>query len=360
MWLKRLRLGTGLVLATYVVLHLSNHALGLLSLEAMEGMRRIVTRLWSHPLGLGLLYGAFLTHYGLGLWSLYRRDHLRLRPWELAQLASGLLIPLLLLSHVFGTRMRDLLTGVHMNYPQVVTALWTNPWPGIRQVLALLIVWGHLLLGLHFWLRLKRRYRRSLPWLYPLAVLLPVLALLGFARAGMTVQELAATPGWIEELYAPVRAISPQDKARLDALESIALAVMVGALVLVLLAREARRRLRNRSGVFRLRYPSGKMVESHVGATMLEAIRAAGLPHAAVCGGRGRCTTCRVRVGAGREHLEPPNDTEARALRRIGAPPGVRLACQVRPHRDVEITPLLLASAGPEAAWQPQDYQGRE
>ena len=46
------------------------------------------------------------------------------------------------------------------------------------------------------------------------------------------------------------------------------------------------------------------------------------------CGGFGRCTTCRVRVGAGLDELPLPSDVEREALNRIHADPNVRLACQ--------------------------------
>ena len=37
--LQRLRLASGLVLLTFAATHFLNHALGLMSLEAMQGMR---------------------------------------------------------------------------------------------------------------------------------------------------------------------------------------------------------------------------------------------------------------------------------------------------------------------------------
>ena len=85
------------------------------------------------------------------------------------------------------------------------------------------------------------------------------------------------------------------------------------------------------------------------------------MPHASVCGGRARCTTCRVRVGEGLSHLPPPGRMEAQALGRIEAPPNVRLACQCRPTRDVAVTPLLPPNAGPSALRSaPSGAQGRE
>ena len=77
------------------------------------------------------------------------------------------------------------------------------------------------------------------------------------------------------------------------------------------------------------------------GTSVLEASRLAGIPHAHVCGGRGRCSTCRVRVRAEAGSIDPPGETERRVLRRIRATPNVRLACQLRPKGEVEVTPLL-------------------
>jgi adenylate cyclase len=86
------------------------------------------------------------------------------------------------------------------------------------------------------------------------------------------------------------------------------------------------------------------MVAVPPGFSVLEASRWAGIPHASVCGGRGRCSTCRVRVTKGAEQLAPPGPIEARTLERIGNPVGVRLACQIRPQADIEVEPLVRTS----------------
>ena len=90
--------------------------------------------------------------------------------------------------------------------------------------------------------------------------------------------------------------------------------------------------------------------------------RIAGIPHASVCGGRGRCSTCRVRIGGpDRAKLPPPSPEEQKVLARVGAPANVRLACQLRPPPGhYRVTPLLPASAGPVEAYrrQPQAHGG--
>src|SRR3954466_6172549 len=91
--MRLLRLITGLVVAAFVVGHFSNHALGVISFEAMDRMRAIGAAWWRSPPGTLLLYGSLLTHFALALVSLYRRTTLRMPLWEAAQLILGLAIP---------------------------------------------------------------------------------------------------------------------------------------------------------------------------------------------------------------------------------------------------------------------------
>jgi adenylate cyclase len=79
---------------------------------------------------------------------------------------------------------------------------------------------------------------------------------------------------------------------------------------------------------------------------VLETLRECGIPHASVCGGRARCTTCRILVTKGLDLLPEPSGLEAKALSRIGATPGMRLACQICPTADISVMPLLAADAG--------------
>ena len=94
-----------------------------------------------------------------------------------------------------------------------------------------------------------------------------------------------------------------------------------------------------------LAHANGRVVPILPGATVLETLRANGIAHASVCGGRARCTTCRVLVTKGLEQIETASALEAKALSRIGAPAGMRLACQIRPTADISVMPLLAADA---------------
>jgi len=86
---RRWRLGAAFVLLTYVVLHFLNHALGLVSLAAMEAGRWWFLRLWRSPVGTVALYGALGVHGGLALWLLYQRRTLRMPAWEATQYGSA-------------------------------------------------------------------------------------------------------------------------------------------------------------------------------------------------------------------------------------------------------------------------------
>ena len=97
-----------------------------------------------------------------------------------------------------------------------------------------------------------------------------------------------------------------------------------------------------------------------VGPTILDFFQTAGIPHASVCGGRGRCTTCRVQIARGLAEVDKPSELEAKALGRISASNDVRLACQVRPRRDITIVPLLPPTATARDGRLPGGVQGQE
>src|SRR5947207_1847228 len=81
----------------------------------------------------------------------------------------------------------------------VMLAYVTNPLRGALQFAVLLIAWVHAMIGLWFWLRLKRWYPRWQPILYAFALLLPTLAILGALEAGRQVTAMAEDPAWVAQ-----------------------------------------------------------------------------------------------------------------------------------------------------------------
>ena len=361
MTIRCIRLVSGLVLLTYLATHFINHALGLISLEAMEAGRTWFIAFWRGWLATTVLYSALTVHLGLAFYSLYQRKHLRMPLWEALQLVLGLTIPLFLAVHIAGTRLAHEWFNVNDSYSLIVLSLWVTPENGVRQALLVTVAWLHGCIGLHFWLRLRSWYPRALPMFFGLALLLPVLALLGYVQAGREISDLMARqPDWFERTLRAANVPTGSQRELLALMENRALESFGAILAIVLLARAIRYTVQRRSRIH-LTYPGGIEVAVPRGLTVLEASRFAGLPHASVCGGRGRCSTCRVRVVRGLESLPPAKPSEIRVLQRVGAPPNVRLACQVRPTQDLSVTPLL--PAGSQAAHgftQPSYLAGEE
>jgi adenylate cyclase len=335
--LRDARLVSGLILTLFVALHLANHALLLVSLDAGEAARYWFLLLWRNPVGTVVLYGAALVHFLLTMHVVYRRRTLFMPAREAFQIALGLAIPLVLAEHVLGTRVFHALSGVEDTYEFVVRVLWVySPQIGLRQSIATVVVWAHACLGLYFWLRFRPWFPRWSPWLLIMAVLLPVVALLGFVNAGRVIELTEPLPTGVDaDVFANAYAT---EQAMLKATYVIFAVILVA----VLAARAVRMR-RERSRLIEVRYTDGHIVRVARGHSVLEASRIGGVPHNAVCGGKGRCSTCRVRVTEGNEKLPAPNAIEEATLKRIGAEPDVRLACQLRPVADLSVTPLLAA-----------------
>jgi adenylate cyclase len=359
----RLRLWSAYVLLAYVTTHLLNHSLGLISLRILEAGRAWFVLVWASVPGQVVLYGAVALHFSLALYAILRRRTLHLSPWEWTQLLLGMSIVPLASLHVTGTRLAKDLYDVHVGYPWVLASLVAGTWIGIvRQFGLIFVVWIHACIGLHFAWRLRPWYRTWLPALYAVALLLPSAALGGAAIALRDFTELAQQPGFLRDLFDQLNAPNAHDVSMLymtaDSLLATSLLLLGGAFA----ARPVRDLWERRAGVVHLLYSDRQRVDQPAGLSILEMSRTAGIPHASVCGGRGRCSTCRVRVGGpDRAKLPPASEDEQKVLARVGAPENVRLACQLRPPPGrYRVTPLLPATSGPVEAYrrQPQAHGG--
>ena len=322
-------------------MHLANHALGLISLDAQETARPYVMALWHSLPGQVLLYGSIDIHALFALAALARRREFRMPLWEWSQLLLGLAVPYLLLVHIVNTRGTRILTGIDINYPYEIANLWVDPWTRARQILLVALVWGHFVAGLHFWLRNHAWYRRTFPLILIFYVLVPTTALLGFAEVGMTMTARARTdPAWMKTMKTLGVPADPHRAALRASLKAWVGNSWLALVGLVFIVAQIRHWLR-RHDRFRVTFPGNVSVEARCGMSILEVSRMLGLPHVSVCGGRARCTTCRVRIEQADGDLPPPNALEAGALARIGAPDGLRLACQLRPTVGLTVAPLL-------------------
>jgi adenylate cyclase len=303
---------------------------------------------WQSSVGAIVLYSAFIVHGLLGFYAFFRRRHLRLPAGEAWQLALGLAIPLLLISHAVGIRFGEFQYAREVGYGPVLYKFWVvSPDFALPcQLLLLLIVWVHGCIGLRTWLR-SRRWYRATGTLASLATLIPVLAVVGVVNAGLNLREAALRDGAdAASLAPPPDSQEARSAASARRIADGATFLYFGLLMAAFGVRAARNWHARRFGAVRITYPGDRIVAVPPGFSVLEASRWAGLPHVSVCGGRGRCSTCKVRIIHGAQGLEAPRPVERRTLRRVGAPPAVRLACQLRPAVDISVEPLVSATMG--------------
>ena len=342
--IRQIRLACGLVLFAYLVSHFLNHALGNISMDALATGVYYHTAFWQFlPVAI-VFYTAALVHAGLGIWALYERRQFRWKAIEPLQLVLGLSIPALVITHIVGVRLGHTLFGHEKLYPQVFFAYWIV-WPYKMWLMfaVLTISWIHGCIGLYFWLRMKAFFQRAAPFLLGAAVLVPTLAMLGLYQGGRSVVD-SDSAEWRAENLSPRRVGTPAEQAVLGSIEDYFLIGYLGLLGLVLLARGVRTLNERRGGMITLSYGNGRTVRVPKGLSVLEASLRNNVPHASICGGRARCSTCRIRVIGDCTSLPEPSRREAFVLNRVGAgsDPAIRLACQLRPQADLSFFQIFL------------------
>jgi adenylate cyclase len=344
---RQIRLVCGVILFAYLVSHFLNHALGNISMSALAEGVYYHTLFWQFlPIAI-VLYTAMLLHFSLGVWALYQRRQFSWKTVEPLQLVLGLSIPALIVAHIVGARLGQTLFGHQKLYPQELYAFWVAYYPSKTwQMSAVLVVaWVHGCIGLHFWLRMKPFYKRLAPLLLAGAVLLPTLALLGFYQGGQMVISDADDPDWRIRNLTRQQVGTAAEQSTLDTITDGFLTGYLALLGLVVLARGVRVLNERRGGMIALSYGNGRTVRVPKGLSVLEASLRNNVPHASVCGGRARCSTCRIRIIGDCSALPEPSQREAFVLARVGtSDPSIRLACQLKPTEDLSFFQLFLPS----------------
>lgn len=348
-WSRDIRFVSGLILLTFATTHFLNHAVGILGVDAMEKVQDWRYGFWHSWIGTVALYGALVVHPVFALLRVVQRRTFKMPLREMLQIALGLAIPLLLVDHIISTRIMGIYFGVDESYRSVLRRLW--PGLALTQSLLLLLVWTHGIIGIHFMLRARDSYRH---WRDPFllaAILIPLLAIIGFSVGAREAEQLAMPAELVSDAQAAMF-------ARDVMWGKGAFYGLVASFLLFVGIREIRVRTTRQITVRFVGHGTRRLAP---GPTVLEMFRRFGIPHAALCGGRARCATCRVLVMDGNDKLPKPGPNEAKLLRRISAPEGVRLACQIRPREDLQVQ-ILLASrlnAGATRAFELDDAAGK-
>ncbi|UFX47064.1 adenylate/guanylate cyclase domain-containing protein [Bradyrhizobium sp. 41S5] len=341
---RQVRLVTGAIMFAYLISHFLNHALGNISTEAMAIGVHYHTEFWQFlPVAI-VFYGACLVHTGLGIWALYQRREFHWKAIEPLQLTLGLSIPMLIVAHVVGVRLGKTLYGHEKLYPQeLYTFFIASPNRLWLMLAVLLIAWVHGCIGLYFWLRLRAFFTRAAPFLLATAVLIPTLAILGIYQAGRATIADYQDSDWRREELSVQKLGAAAQGTTLEKITDDLTIGYLGLLGLVLLARGARALLERRGGMIALSYGNGRTLRVPRGLSVLEASLRYNVPHASVCGGRARCSTCRIRIIGDHAALPEPSPREAFVLHRVGTDdPSIRLACQLRPTGDLAFFQLFL------------------
>ena len=249
---------SALILFAFVVCHLLSHTFLIVSIPLGDEALGVLMGFWWSHTGTIVLAAALAVHLTNALWSIFIRRYLRMPLWEWAQLGLGLFIPPMIMMHVIGTKISDMYLGTSSGYLSVLTRNWVmSPWLAGLQIIAVLVIWLHACIGLHFWLRTTRWYAPIQPALAGAALLLPALAIAGFVAGGSEVVRRAQDPAFIESVVQHAHA-TPEKTARG---RWISLIVFGGYLALVALPFAGRG---IRGALYRLRRPPQLLSLIHI------------------------------------------------------------------------------------------------
>ena len=340
---RRSRTISGCILFFYAFTHLLNHSLGLISLDTMEQGRAIFLRFWRHDVLFYVLYGALSIHFLLGVYALARRRSFRMSRKEWIRNSCAILIPFFLASHLSITLWGSRFLGLNDSYAFMILSTYIfDPFGYIILGLMLLLVWTHGSIGIIGLIEFREFYSKHRGLVQGLIFGLPLLAYGGYIRASIelsearqsnpiTILELISNSNFTAEIGEKIVSLS-------DLLQFLVYPILLCLFIAFYLIRNL---LEKRFNSIEVQYTDGTSINVSRGSSLLEASHKAGRYHESVCGGRGRCTTCRVRVTSSLEELPRPNKIEQSVINRLNFDQSLRLACQLRPETDIEINPLI-------------------
>jgi len=79
---------------------------------------------------------------------------------EWTRICLGFSIPALAAAHIVGTRISMIVLDIDVSYATTLLYLYEKGWEFVvRQSALVLVAWGHMVIGLHIWLRINPWYR---------------------------------------------------------------------------------------------------------------------------------------------------------------------------------------------------------
>ena len=369
-FLKRIRLYSGVILFFYALSHLMNHSINVFSLEAADYVKENYFRLvWKSQVGTILLYGSFLTHVPLGIMSIMTKKSFKISLREWLQIVFIILAMFVLVQHVASMYIFTRSFDSELPYSALFSAILLVPEELAASTvlfsLMTIFIWVHGSIGVHTALKYRMKsYSKHFKKIMAVYLGVPTLGLFGF-WAGLKEQSLVSAfniqVGNTDYLMSVVfKAVPIEAFPIVEKVEPLTLQyypIFLIAVVSLALLNVVRTKY---FGRVKITYTDGKIVNVPKGASVLEASMSAGLPHKSVCGGRGRCTTCRIKVVSYEGRLPKVGVHEARALNRAGLDHSLRLACQLKPSSNLVVTPLMNPKSEFDVVGKAQELSGKE
>ena len=369
-FVRKLRLWSGIILFIYAFTHLLNHSVNIISIGAANYINEnYFDLIWKNIFSSTLLYGSLIIHILLGFWAVGTRKSFKMTLKEWAQIIFPILALLLLLQHIGAILVATKFFGVDINYTLLLSLMISEPTEvtagTILFSLMTIFIWFHGVIGINTVLRFNMEsYDRYASWFYFFYYSIPVLGVFGFWAALKEQSFIAyakALEGEENFIFAVIMDAIPQEAfPTLMAIEPLVMnnyPLIVLALIIVTIGNVVRTRF---FGRVKIHYSNNKIVSVPKGTSILDASRIAGIPHQSVCGGKARCTTCRIRILSHQGDLPIPRALEANAISRAGLHEDVRLACQFKATNDLTIIPLVNPENSLQGATNRRALSGKE
>jgi len=369
-FIRTLRVWSGIILFFYAFTHLLNHSVNILSIQAADFVNEnYFDLIWKNVVGSVLLYGSLVIHILLGFYAVGTRKSFKMTGKEWIQIIFPILALLVLLQHIGAIAVATKIFDVDINYTLLLSLMISEPTEVAAGTflfsLMTIFIWVHGAIGINTLLRYNMKsYGKYKSYFYLVFYGVPILGVFGF-WAALKEQSFIAYAKTIQGdenfIFSIIMESVPQEAfPTLMAIEPLVMnnyPIIVLGLMVIAIANVVRARF---FGRIKIHYSNNKIVSVPKGTSVLEASRLAGIPHQSVCGGKARCTTCRIHVISHEGDLPVPTALEANAIERAGLESDVRLACQLKPMKDLTIIPLVNPENSLEGATNRRALSGRE
>ena len=355
--ITKLRIVTGLILFVYVFMHLLNHSFNLISIQFADFVRKeYFSVIWQNRIGIFALYFSLLVHMFLGFYAIIIKKSLKLKKKDWVQIVFPVLALIMLLQHVAVSFIITKVFPGEETYELVFAAIHAAPDDYLSNTLLFsfmtIFIWFHGVIGIDSYLKHKATqnkkfsiYLRFLPIFIIFYWILPTASVLGFL-VGLKemdfIIQIKALENIDKFLFSVLNKYIPSDAFpfvfQVQPLVMNYYPIFILSIIILISLSILKTKF---YGTIEVKYPGNKSVFISKGTSILDASKIGNISHQAICGGRGRCTTCRIKIVSDKNKVNRPNVNEIKAIERAGLDDGIRLACQLRPTNDISVIPLL-------------------